>query len=67
MEHRVELVPAGPGALRTEHCHRIGPRPEREPRFHVAVMDRCLGRNLLRQHLGQEIVDFSSHDNLQYS
>ena len=65
-EHSAEVIPTGPGALRTEHCHRIGPRPEGEPWFNVAVMDRCLSRNLLRQHVGQEFVDFSSHDNLQY-
>jgi hypothetical protein len=28
---------------------------------------RPLGCDLLRQHLGQKVFDFSSHDNLQYS
>ena len=48
-------------------CHRVGPGPEGEPRFYVAVMDCWFGRYLFRQHLGQEIVDSNSDDNLQYS
>src|SRR5215203_2003998 len=47
MEHGVELGPTGPGALGTEHRHRIGPRPEREPRFNIAVMYGCLSRTCL--------------------